>query len=489
VEKEQITVFYSWQSDIPENRNFIEDALNRAIKELKKDDELRVDPVMDRDTKGIAGSPDISKAIFEKIAKAQVFVCDVSIINQKSVKENGDRATPNPNVLVELGYALCILTYERIIMVTNTAYCDLEQLPFDLRIRRTRSYCMPKGMPQDQRLEERKKLVGILKSDLKSILTRIEIPRAKPLSRMEQVINSIDKGLSNIPSLVKKYMDEEVIKPIVDNIPEFLNKDANLWDEDVYQAINKLDGMIIEFCKLAAQVAEMDEEKAALAIYKSFGDILSLYTFPISSINYHSSFQLDVPKFIGYELFVIFFACLIREEKWELIQLLLKDELFARVKNFKDAEYVPFYHLSQHVVTINEYRNERLKLKRTCLFADILKERHTSGSLAEYVPLRLFTETDFFLFLRAQLTDDDKLYNDPLWKPWSSLYFRHFPDYLKKSERVDYGTRVFHALGLNNFTEFRSRLPLMVKTFTYNINNSYVKYEVEQYDFNALGTR
>ncbi len=36
MEKEQITVFYSWQSDIPENRNFIEDALNRAIKELKK---------------------------------------------------------------------------------------------------------------------------------------------------------------------------------------------------------------------------------------------------------------------------------------------------------------------------------------------------------------------------------------------------------------------------------------------------------------------
>ncbi len=34
MEKEQITVFYSWQSDIPENRNFIEDALNRAIKEL-----------------------------------------------------------------------------------------------------------------------------------------------------------------------------------------------------------------------------------------------------------------------------------------------------------------------------------------------------------------------------------------------------------------------------------------------------------------------
>ncbi|MFL5589000.1 MAG: hypothetical protein ACJ8DI_15295, partial [Ktedonobacteraceae bacterium] len=72
---------------------------------------------------------------------------------------------------------------------------------------------------------------------------------------------------------------------------------------------------------------------------------------------------------------------------------------------------------------------------------------------------------------------------------WSGLYLRHFPDYLKKSEQVDYGTRVFHALGLNNFTEFRSRLPLMVKTFTYSINNTYVRYEVEQYDFNALGTR
>lgn len=36
---------------------------------------------VDRDTEGIAGSPDIGDAIYSKIDKADIFVADVTIIN------------------------------------------------------------------------------------------------------------------------------------------------------------------------------------------------------------------------------------------------------------------------------------------------------------------------------------------------------------------------------------------------------------------------
>jgi hypothetical protein len=130
-------VFYSWQSDSPgnTNRNFISIALEKAIYEVKNDDSIAIEPVIDRDTLGVAGSTDISESIFSKIEGASVFVCDVSVIEPSASKK-----TPNPNVLVELGYAIRVLGWNRIIMVMNTEYGDPSTLPFDLRSKRVLTY-------------------------------------------------------------------------------------------------------------------------------------------------------------------------------------------------------------------------------------------------------------------------------------------------------------------------------------------------------------
>lgn len=132
------TIFYSWQTDSENstNRGFIEQALNQAVKAIRSDNFIHVEPVVDRDTLGLSGSPDIATTIFSKIDKADIFLCDVSIINTAS----GSRPTPNPNVLVELGYALKALGSSQIIMIFNMASGKPEELPFDLRGKRLISY-------------------------------------------------------------------------------------------------------------------------------------------------------------------------------------------------------------------------------------------------------------------------------------------------------------------------------------------------------------
>ena len=131
-------VFYSWQSDLPNptNRGFIQDAVERAAKAIREDDSIKVEPVVDRDTAGVPGSPDIANTIFEKIDASQVFACDVSIINGAEKA----RPTPNPNVLVELGYALKSLKSKRILMIMNTAFGEPKVLPFDLSTKRVITY-------------------------------------------------------------------------------------------------------------------------------------------------------------------------------------------------------------------------------------------------------------------------------------------------------------------------------------------------------------
>lgn len=131
-------VFYSWQSDLENkfNRSFIQDALEKASNKFSKDQAFSVNPIIDRDTYGILGSPSIIESITSKISKSDIFVCDISIINPNSA----DRPTPNPNVLFELGYASAILGWERIIMIQNITYGGVEKLPFDLRGRRVLQY-------------------------------------------------------------------------------------------------------------------------------------------------------------------------------------------------------------------------------------------------------------------------------------------------------------------------------------------------------------
>jgi hypothetical protein len=141
--KPQQTVFYSWQSDSPSksNRYFIQEALDKAVKALASKGNIAVDPVVDRDTRDVAGAPRIIDAILAKIDTAAAFVADVSLVAKTPGKTLKDRkALPNPNVMMELGYALRTLGDKRLVLVTNTAQGRIEDAPFDLLGRRTMSY-------------------------------------------------------------------------------------------------------------------------------------------------------------------------------------------------------------------------------------------------------------------------------------------------------------------------------------------------------------
>lgn len=161
------TVFYSWQSDLPskQNRNLIEDALTRALRSIRRDESETIDPVLDRDTSGTPGSPAISDTIFRKISAADIFIADVSIINHT----NTEKKTSNPNVLIELGFAISQLGWDRIILVQNSYFGGPEELPFDLRGRRVVTYNY--GPEHEDKAGVRGLLQGRLESSLRTALT------------------------------------------------------------------------------------------------------------------------------------------------------------------------------------------------------------------------------------------------------------------------------------------------------------------------------
>lgn len=153
-------IFYSWQSTLPNNtnRSLIKNSLEKALREINKDLSIEERIEIDSDTKNVAGSPDIIHTILSKIDNSDIFIADVSIVNGLS---------PNPNVMLELGYALKTLGDSKIIMIFNNAFGDMKDLPFDLGFKRQMVYCYDGN---DGSSEIRKELTLKIKNAITTIM-------------------------------------------------------------------------------------------------------------------------------------------------------------------------------------------------------------------------------------------------------------------------------------------------------------------------------
>ncbi|MCL4559896.1 MAG: nucleotide-binding protein [Chloroflexi bacterium] len=218
----EVKIFYSWQSDLPNatNRGFIQNALEKVAQEIRKDNTINIEPVIDRDTVGVPGSPDIASTIFSKIETSQIFVCDISIINQS----DSSRKTPNPNVLIELGFALKMLGDKRVILVLNSAYGSPELLPFDLRMRRIITYNVSFGT--EEKIPERKKLEGKIDDAFRAIIIEFE-------SRKPNVVNKggkylIGRRLKYIRTELELQSSEFIELAGVESEQTYLKKEADL---------------------------------------------------------------------------------------------------------------------------------------------------------------------------------------------------------------------------------------------------------------------
>lgn len=176
-QRESVTIFYSWQADLPNhlNRGFIRNALDEAAGQLSTSADIKAR--IDQDTQGLPGSPDVFNAILAKIKGADAFVCDVSLVGfVERGEETTGRHMVNPNVLVELGYALAVLGPERIVMVFNEAFGNTRDLPFDLGFKRQVVY-RAEGDKGVDRSTDRKTLASNLKQKIEDVIRVVQRDR------------------------------------------------------------------------------------------------------------------------------------------------------------------------------------------------------------------------------------------------------------------------------------------------------------------------
>lgn len=163
MDKIKINIFYSWQSDLPNNKNrgFISDALKRATEKIYKSRKVISEIKIESDSRNEVGTPDLVESIFKKIDSCDLFIADISIINNQAV----GRKVPNPNVLLELGYAAKSLGWSKIICLYNSEFSPVEALPFDIRSRKPIVY-----NTSNSSSGEKQRVVSMLETQLAEIV-------------------------------------------------------------------------------------------------------------------------------------------------------------------------------------------------------------------------------------------------------------------------------------------------------------------------------
>lgn len=134
-------VFFSWQSEDAKSRKTLDIALQNAEDALNKRG-VRLE--IDHSTLGESGMPSIDQTILRKIDASDIFLADVTpVTTYQKTSGNGvqvSKEVPNPNVLLELGYAMSALGVGYVIIAAHQGKWTPENMPFDINHRAIYSF-------------------------------------------------------------------------------------------------------------------------------------------------------------------------------------------------------------------------------------------------------------------------------------------------------------------------------------------------------------
>lgn len=446
-ERHPFIVFYSWQSDLESrtNRGLIGDALEKAAKTLRADDFLRVVPVMDRDTAGKSGAPDIAATIFAKIDKADAFVADVSFITPPTPEDPSRKRCPNPNVLLELGYALRQHGWERVLLVFNECFGTLSDLPFDLRGRRVVVYS---SAPEDtDRATPRRLLQDRFEAELRTMVS--QIVHAEVKSPLRDAIEGIEQERKNRVALVRTAFANVISR--LRNVAPDLAK--NTVDSAVFMtALREATPAIADFAQIAAAAASVDDRESTLELVRRLELVAVEYHNPAGFSGTYWEGQFDYWRQVGYELVLGLIAVLLREHRLETLGEVLKMRLHIPNSPRRGSDQVLIHYLNPRGA-LHQDAWGRAQLgdgsRYISPIGQLVKERYEGQPIAETVTWPEMQAADLFLAIwTLGLPQKSGEVFGPDWIPYVAILLTEPPRFLIDAIRVGHARRLAAALGV-----------------------------------------
>ncbi len=181
----------------------------------------------DEATRGEAGAVNIASKILEKIEIADVFMADITPVTPSGAP----RPCPNPNVLIELGYAVAELGWERVILLFNEAFGSLKtDLPFDIIQNRVSTYRLT---PEDAKAGA-PALEKLVRVAIEAVWTK-DPKRPAQLRGLSPERVRHDRDVQAITWLMSQ-LSLPVLDKVIEDLPRYIHSEA-IWFYETFQDV------------------------------------------------------------------------------------------------------------------------------------------------------------------------------------------------------------------------------------------------------------
>lgn len=230
------------------------------------------------------------------------------------------------------------------------------------------------------------------------------------------------------------------------------------YDEAIYQAIQNTKELRDQLSEYVETVAAFsgDEPDALTPFLRLMEGLGEMFGPPDRDGMYMTGWG-DLYTFFALEAFLLATAALIRHERWKSLRRLLSYSYVTRRSN-REMEAVNYVAFDNFQESIDQHRNRRLQLNRTCVTADMLKERCSK----ERTPFPELLQADVFLALDSALHAKERQGTSFVssWVPRTTVYTsdsRKLPLFMRAvNEDIRAGIRT--ALGVKSGAELTTRI-------------------------------
>lgn len=250
---------------------------------------------------------------------------------------------------------------------------------------------------------------------------------------------------------------EEYCNVFASNLERFrLQKVNGEYDDAIVKSIEEFLPVRNEAIQLFMTIAQYSPTTEFMQTSHRFLENLLPYMRRPPHISHWNEADFDNYKFVIHELFLYVLAIFIKYERFEQANYLMTQQYYlSRDLESGNNMMVSFVAFREYIKSL-EYRNQRLKLNRLSVRADMLEQR----SKASGIDFRYLMQADFVLFMRADREDEDSYSR---WWPETLLYVCRFHsafEIFARSISKSYFDRVKCLLGVKDVADLKEQLEL-----------------------------
>lgn len=268
----------------------------------------------------------------------------------------------------------------------------------------------------------------------------------KTSRKVVEIKNSLLNNNIIVYGLITDYY-----QAFISNLEDFRLQYTNeQFDEVVYESIEKMAVLSNDFIDFI-QVIVKYQNKIDIDGIHSFLESICIYFEPTEDVTQWHPIEFDNYRFIFYELTLYLIAILNKNKRYEEISFLINHRYFYQTRYNDKMQHSSIEIFNKNVASLDINRNNRLRLNRASITADLIKTRAIRKDIS-------FTEiinSDLLLYyigiIREQNFD---------WFPHTAIYNKSFPkiDLLSRLISYSHFEKVKSILGHGNMESLKAKL-------------------------------